>query len=142
MKPERLNGNWYNELGSVMTLQVQGENIVGTYQTAVGDAKGLYKLVGRSDTDNHESETVGWVVNWKNQYGDSDSVTTWSGQIQAVDGEDIIATTWLLTSETAPGDDWHSTLVGKDTFSRDMPSADEITKNASRGVMPAHPNNK
>jgi hypothetical protein len=39
-----LNGDWYNELGSKMTLRVKGSSITGKYHTAVGDADGIYEL--------------------------------------------------------------------------------------------------
>ena len=42
-----VTGNWYNELGSVMSLVVDGASITGIYQTAVGDASGIYQLVAR-----------------------------------------------------------------------------------------------
>jgi hypothetical protein len=101
-----------------MVLHVNGNNIVGTYQTEVGDANGIYHLFGIGDFDNHESEALGWVVSWNNNFGNSDSVTVWSGQYQERCGEEIILTTWLLTSESSPKDDWRSTLVGADIFYR------------------------
>ena len=128
-----LNGTWYNELGSFMTLKVKGPNLSGTYQTAVGDAEGIYELVGRVVTDEFSSEVLGWVVVWQNEYGNSESVTAWSGQCQTVGGVPTIVSTWLLTSETDPGDDWHSTLVGKDVFTNTQPSAEQIKTNRAAG---------
>src|ERR1051326_1840170 len=128
MLPEKITGTWYNELGSTMEIQIRGNNIVGTYQTAVGDAEGIYRLFGVGDFDDHASETLGWTVAWNNEFKNSDSVTTWCGQYQVKDGEEIIVTTWLLTTETDPNDDWHSTLIGMDTFYR-YP----VRENASKG---------
>jgi hypothetical protein len=137
-----LNGIWYNELGSRMELIVQGKNITGTYHTAVGDASGIYDLVGQTDTDNDQSQAVGFVVVWQNQYGSSDSVTTWSGQYQTIEGEDTIVTTWLLTMETSPDHDWSSTLVNKDIFTRFAPNDDEINQRIKKGIKSSHPKGK
>ena len=46
----------------------------------------------------------------------ANSTTTWSGQWQQIKFDIYIYTTWLLTSQTEPTDNWESTLVGKDTF--------------------------
>jgi hypothetical protein len=129
-----LNGTWYNELGSIMTLQTNGNIISGTYQTAVGDASGIYSLIGQIIVDESSSLALGWVVVWQNQYGNSDSVTTWSGQLQSVNGTPTIVTTWLLTSETDPNDDWHSTIVGKDVFTNSKPTVEEIKENLKKGI--------
>lgn len=45
-----------------------------------------------------------------------------------INGEQFILTTWLLTIETAPEEDWNPTLVGKDTFTRVAPSPAAIAK--------------
>lgn len=128
-----LNGIWYNELGSVMTLRVNGSVVTGTYQTAVGDAEGVYDLVRRTVIDDSSSEVLGWVVVWQNQHGNSESVTAWSGEFQTVNGVPTIVATWLLTNETDPNDDWHSTIVGKDTFTNSRPSEEQIRNNFSKG---------
>ncbi|WEK38292.1 MAG: avidin/streptavidin family protein [Candidatus Pseudobacter hemicellulosilyticus] len=134
-----INGTWYNQLGSQMVLQVNGKNIQGTYHTKVGDASGIYELTGKMDIDNDASTAIGWVVLWNNQYGSSDSVTTWSGQIQEIAGEETIVTTWLLTAETEDDDNWHSTLVGKDVFTRLLPSKSEQENNSLHGVKSSAP---
>lgn len=137
-----LNGKWYNELGSCMTLTVNGNSVTGTYQTAVGDASGTYDLVGRTDTDNDASQAVGFVVAWQNQYGSSDSVTSWSGQYQIIEGVDTIVTTWLLTQETDTNDDWASTLVNKDIFTKTSPNEEKVQELIKKGVKASHPKKK
>lgn len=116
-----LNGTWYNELGSMMQLTVDPlGSVSGLYQTKVGDASGLYKLSGRTEVNSpNNDQNIGFVVSWENDSGNSYSVTAWSGQVQLVGGEQIMRTTWLLTSETNPQDDWKSTLVGMNVFRRD-----------------------
>jgi hypothetical protein len=134
-----LNGTWYNELGSVMTIQTNGNTISGTYQTAVGDATGIYNLIGQTDTDNDASQAVGWVVIWQNQYSSSDSLSAWSGQFQVINGIPTIVTTWLLTKETNPNDDWRSTLVGQDTFTTIQKSQEQIKESIKRGTKSSLP---
>lgn len=63
------------------------------------------------------------VVQYQNTIIDSKSVCTWSGQYQEIDGEPKIITTWLLTSQTEPKDNWSSVQVNKDIFSRDYRDA-------------------
>jgi hypothetical protein len=117
-----LDGDWYNELKSKMVLKVTGAEITGKYHTAVGNASGIYDLVGRIDSGAARSRTIGFVVSWENQYGRSESVTTWSGEVQVDDqGEERIVTTWLLTIETDPANNWKSTIVGTDIFTRTPP---------------------
>ena len=47
--------------------------LLGTYETAVGNADGPYKLDGRYKS---EGKTLGWVVSWKNE-------NHWSGKYEA-----------------------------------------------------------
>jgi Avidin family len=135
-----LQGTWYNELGSEMILQVNGVVVTGTYQTAVGNAQGIYGLYGATDSEPAvpTNQAVGFVVVWENGYGSSNSVTAWSGQWQMYDGQEIITTMWLLTSETDPSQDWKSTLVGKDVFTRNPPPQNQIEKNVRQSAW-SHP---
>lgn len=75
----RLDGIWYNQLGSWMELEVHQGQVTGYYETAVGNASGCYALAGRTDTDDDDSRNVGWAVSWENEGGSLDSVTAWSG---------------------------------------------------------------
>lgn len=45
---------------------------------------------------------------------------------QMVKGREVIATTWLLNPLTTPADDWESTLVGMDYFTRKKPQKQAI----------------
>ena len=122
---------WYNELGSEMIItsyDSQTGVFFGSYNSKVGDAEKWYDLTGRKDT---EGNTVGWTVNWQNSHNNAHSVTTWSGQIQlslkfADPVIQIIQTTWLLTSQTTPVNNWDSTLVGFDYFSNTKPSQENV----------------
>ena len=129
-------GTWYNELGSQMVItEVEGTQLLGTYTTAVGDATYQYSLVGLLNIEpNSGGQAVGWTVVWTNLYGTSNSVTTWSGQIQ--DGK--IITFWLLTSETMPANDWGATQIGQDTFTPVPPTAEAIAQARSQRAA-SHP---
>jgi hypothetical protein len=132
-------GTWYNELGSVMNLNVNGSVLSGSYQTAVGNAQGIYALTGGLDSLPFSGEqAAGFVVAWINQYGTSNSVTTWSGQYQVISGVEQIHTLWLLTGETYPQDNWASTLIHNDLFMRTQPSKEQIAEILLRGPAP-HP---
>jgi Avidin family len=140
-----ISGDWYNELGSMMTLEVYANGLRGTYHTAVGDASGQYDLVGYvDDTPESTRQAVGFCVLWKNASGDSESATTWCGEFQQIVPDDgsspfeRIVTTWLLASETSPNQDWKSTIVGRDFFWREQPSEARVKDRRARSAWP-HP---
>ena len=121
------DSKWYNELGSVMTItsvDTQTGVFTGTYESQVGQAGKTYLMSGRYD---NTGDTLGWTVNWLNFYLNAHSVTTWSGhsQIQS-NGQPIILTTWLLTSQTTPEDNCESTQVGFDQFTQTQPTPESI----------------
>ena len=136
-------GKWYNELGSVMVLEAGAAPglIQGEYHTAVGDAKFRYRLVGSVDTDGDPSQrgqAIAWTVAWNNEFGNSRSVTAWSGQYELHDGgEEEIETLWLLTREAPESQDWAATLVNKDVFTRSPPT--EATVEKAKKRMKPHP---
>ena len=137
-----VSGTWYNESGSMMKIAVDGPLIMGTYHTAVGDANGIYQLIGSIDIDGNSAErgqAIAWVVVWTNDTkGSSHSITAWSGQYQIIDQVEEIETLWLLTSERLTENDWAATLVNKDLFTRHEPSKETIEK-ARKKRMPTHP---
>ena len=57
---------------------------------------------------------------YRNQYQTAESTATWSGQWQLQPEKDriLIYTTWLLTVQTTPENNWQSTYIGKDTFKK------------------------
>ena len=116
---QSLTGIWHNELKSrmIITSATDGQ-LLGTYETAVGNADGPYQLDGRFES---EGKTLGWVVSWKNEKKISKSSTSWSGKYEAdCDGNIfMIRTTWLITRAEKP--DWDSTNVSFDVFTRGEP---------------------
>ena len=110
-----LAGTWYNELGSTLTIQVDGTGgLRGHYTSGAGSVAGnTYPLVGTYDPNAQGHETVvGFVVDWTEIH----AVTVWSGQYHHAD--ETIRATWLMATETAAGDEWRSTFVGHDVFWR------------------------
>jgi hypothetical protein len=123
-----IRGQWFNELKSHMTIDVDGLMITGKYHTGVGDAEGEYELVGCISMPNDKNSTIAFVVAWQNGMQDTDAVTAWAGEVREIDGTQYMTTTWLLTKETLPKDDWRSTLVGKDYFTRTPQDAKDVEK--------------
>ena len=96
------------------------------YRSLVGTAERFYLLTGRRDPDGN---TIGWTVNWQNADLNAHAVTTWSGQLQKSPlGDPVILTTWLLTAQKEPRNDWDSTNVGKDEFFTQQPSQESIER--------------
>ena len=126
-----VGGEWHNELGSKMFINYNSDvpgQFTGTYYSAVGTAIKEYPLVGRYDTTGDTTEgTMGFTVQWQNDCKNSKSVTTWSGQRQLdATGNACILTTWLLTEGTVQADNWKSTTVGSDVFTRDAVQAPAV----------------
>jgi hypothetical protein len=110
-----------------MFLRVRGKEVSGWYISAVGEASGPYDLIGYLDpTDT--TPTIGWTVTWQNRQRRAPSVTVWCGQAQAINGDDQIDTTWLLTRSTSVAEDWEATMVSKDLFRRARASEADVRR--------------
>jgi hypothetical protein len=113
----RLTGTWHNQLGSELVIEADGEGgLTGHYTSGAGTVAGkTYPLVGTYDPGPQSITTVlGFVVDWTEVH----AVTVWSGQYHH--GDQTIAATWLMATETDEGDEWKSTFVGHDLFHRDV----------------------
>jgi hypothetical protein len=135
---KHLNGIWYNKWGSRIDIRVLADGtIAGHYQTAVGGTQGVFRLIGLVDTLAFEgNRSFGFVVSWNNEYVNDHSMTAWSGQYQVEGGDEMLTTTWLLTRETAPEDNWMSTLVGSDVFRRTPPTQVDTSETAKSEPTP------
>lgn len=133
-----LVGMWWNELGSRMIIEsAENGELKGRYETFVGNASCFYPLSGRYDAS-ERGKSLGWTVAWNNSHNrSSGSTTTWSGQYQVLD-KPYLLTTWLLTAQTKPKDDWNSTHIGSDTFTKERP-AEEIIEKAMKACRCSHP---
>lgn len=134
-----LEGKWYNELGSTLEIKADDDGrLSGTYETAVssaGCAHGVFDLLGTTDVD-AGGDTFGFSVTWKNKQSSCNSTTAWSGHY--LQGQEILKAFWLLSVKTDPGDEWGSTLVGEDVFTRQALSAERQAEIAARKRHP-HP---
>lgn len=127
-----ISGTWYNELGSVMTINANSDGTLsGTYCSTVGEAQATYQLIGSYDlSPSSGGQSAGWTVTWLNQYGNSHSTTSWTGQYQTdpKTGDEEIYTFWMLVTEKSPSQDWAATNVGQDTFTRNQPDAKTVER--------------
>jgi len=141
---DRLDGVWYNELGSKMSLNIfdeRGGEFKGEYNSTVGKAVNSYDLRGWVDSDPPRGQgiSIGWAVTYRNAQLNAHSTATWSGQFfdDSGGGHDEhhdhggkILTQWLLTTSTLPGpkNTWNSTHLGRDTFTRKKPDDAKIAQ--------------
>ncbi|MGP3924239.1 streptavidin [Streptomyces sp. 8N616] len=137
-----ITGTWYNQLGSTFIVTATADGgLVGTYESTVGNAENRYVLTGRYDSaaaTDGSGTALGWTVAWRNEYRNAHSATTWSGQYVS-GSQEKIATQWLLTSGTTPANEWKSTLVGHDVFTKNKPSAAAIAQAKKNGVNSGNP---
>jgi hypothetical protein len=137
-----LEGSWYNELGSTLTLEVGSDgSLLGSYKTGVSDggcAKGEYPVAGRTDVP-FEGSTFGFSVTWRNQESGCESTTTWVGHYRPGGDvqEESLSTFWLLAETAGTGEEWESLLLGKDVFTRQTVSL-EVGESKARQRAP-HP---
>lgn len=130
---------WYNEHGSTMVISsydMESGVFSGVYNSAVGDATKWYVLTGRADT---AGKTVGWTVNWHNSHRNVHSATAWCGKLKVESGATVMPTTWILTYEPPPEDEWKSTVVGFDFFTLIQPTQETIAQAKCR-CRKSHPN--
>ena len=121
-----VSGKWVNEYGSLMDiLEVDSATGIfsGTYASTTG-ASGKYRVTGITDTKPDpkiNSQALAFSVSWRDLGGDpadANWVSAFSGQIQIIDGKEVMTTTYLLQENTDPQNNWGSTIVDKATFKR------------------------
>lgn len=129
-KDDGIEGTWYNEHGSELTLEVLGdEELTGKFKSATGLGKGP-----------HESSVAGFIsgtlVSFVANFGKLDCLTAWTGHIVDEDGEPVLQTQWqmavLLPHPRRAEELWRGTWVGSDVFRRQAHSQ-------KLGGMPSHP---
>lgn len=105
-----------NQFGSYLTLEVDGRGgLGGTYRSGFGPLAGRsHPVVGIYDVPPEGPLILSFLVDWTEAH----CVTAWSGQFFPGLGE--MRTTWLMTTETGPGDEWKATVVGHDLFHRSV----------------------
>jgi hypothetical protein len=65
-------------------------------------------------------------------------VTAWSGQLQVIDGEEVLTAFWLLTQETNPANNWSATRIGQDVCRRNQPTEEQVAARLKLGGL-SHP---
>ncbi len=118
-----INGTWYNELGSTLTIVDNGNGTLsGTYVSGVGAPAGKsFPLVGSYDPSAPLPVPLGFSVAWDGW----SSNTTWCGLL--FEGGAIV-TTWILAStiNTTTEGWWQSMNVGMDNFTPNQPSRESV----------------
>lgn len=122
-----LKGKWENEFGSIMDItQTDSKTGIfsGNYQSDTG-ATGIYYFTGITDIapdPNTNSQTISFSVSWRSFEGDNDESKYWTsafaGQVQIIDKQQVISTTYLLQKNSPPADNWGATIVASSTFRR------------------------
>ena len=127
-----LSGTWYNQHGSELRIQVDGEGkINGSFRSGVGfpEAEEVFPVTGFTQND-----LFGFTVS----FGKYDSVTSWTGHSGVEDGKEILSGLWhmsvgLLPGAAAEGQLWKGVWAGADVFRRER-----IERRGSRAA-PSHP---
>lgn len=111
-----VGGRWVNQLGSEMVVSVgPGGRLEGEYCAAAGSLAGKsYPVLGHCQVRTDGRLTpIAFIVAWTEAH----CITAWCGDYVAGPVEEIRAT-WLMTSETEPGEEWRATVTGHDVFRR------------------------
>jgi hypothetical protein len=140
-----IRGKWKNEFGSLMHVTDVDEDtgIFSARYSSTTGASGTYRVTGLTDTrpeqdpDPKFTQTIAFAVSWRDLGGspaDAHWMSAFSGQIQMIDGQAAMRTTYLLQKSTAASDDWEATAIATATFRRviDVPR----DKEAGRVVFP------
>ncbi len=114
--PGSFAGRWVNEYGSTMDLTVTGNQLTGSYTTAVSSTG---QPLTAPLTGTVQGDLVSFTVNWTPLM----SITAWVGQmVDEAAGTPRIVTLWQMTTEVPDDQEptglWTSILAGTDTFHR------------------------
>lgn len=99
-----LQGIWWNEIGGKLEIEMETSDpktFRGVYHSNFGTAfEKNYPLIGRCVNRGLASKMLAFVVVWDVEPpaipdAVNPSVTAWCGRLQVVDGEEVIATTWI-----------------------------------------------
>lgn len=118
-----LTGKWQNQIGSFMYLNVSEEgHLSGQYSAVVGPTSGgWYPLIGRVRTTTNPTKyspfaILAWIVDWKNDNEDLQSMMTWNGEWLS---DDTLQMVWtLVVHSDSDTDVWGNTRTKADRFFR------------------------
>jgi hypothetical protein len=127
-----LSGTWYNQHGSELRIQVDGEGrITGNFRSGVGfpEEEEEFPVAGFAEND-----LFGFTVSFRKY----DSITSWTGHSGTEEGKEILSSLWhmsvgLLPGAAAEGQLWKGVWAGADVFRRERSE-----RRGSRAV-PSHP---
>lgn len=123
-------GTWYNQHGSELELEVDGEGrVTGRFRTGVGTPAPVEEFEVRGFC---WQELVAFVVD----FGRYHCLTAWVGHVVSVQGRQGLDSMWQMTVRV-PGKDearrvWRGVWSGADLFMREPHAAE-------RGRTPSHP---
>jgi hypothetical protein len=85
-----ISGKWKNQYNSEMTLQIDGNIVSGTFQSAIGQPKfeEKFEIVGRIN-----NRIIAFMVDFK-QYG---SIACWTGRYEKDELGEVIHSMWHLS---------------------------------------------
>lgn len=119
-------GTWQNDYGSVMTLEVSGQQVFGTYRSSTGST-GEYPVIGGQLGDGATSALsmpIALAINWHSLgNGPRDPSWDWasglSGQLSVTEAGDLLTLSHLLVATSDfPGLTDRGTFVDKLTYRR------------------------
>ncbi|GAB3027928.1 hypothetical protein GCM10027285_07660 [Oleiagrimonas citrea] len=121
----RVTGLWRNGFGSTLEIGPLDADgcFRGRYTSSTG-ASGDYPVVGVADPHpDGDSVAISFAVSWRSLEGKPDPSWHWvsgfTGLLQHKDGQDQIATTYLLQQNAdAQTPDWMATAIYPSTFTR------------------------
>ena len=114
---QNLIGKWENELHSHICITDTTNGVIqGKYKTIVGDDHEEEDVIGFwKYIEERNATLLSFTVMWKHMENNKpSSVTAWTGECI----ENIIKTTWILTSSEKPDNKWKNTVIGKDIFTK------------------------
>ncbi|AGU53050.1 avidin family protein [Variovorax paradoxus B4] len=109
-----VTGRWTNEYGSVADIAVDGDRVLGTYTSAVGDDAGV---LSGPISGFVRADIVAFAVLWPAHMR---SITSWVGQVVDNDGVPELKTLWHLIVDLPDADEaaglWTTVHTGADVF--------------------------
>ena len=124
-----LEGRWENKICSILDLKVKGDLFEGTYtydKNAFDQPgfSGSYRVKGVTNFDPvKNTRTFAGAISWKPIDKDGDfsyqyCVSGFAGQLQIIDGEEVMTSTYLVIHNTKPEYNWESTTISHVTYKR------------------------
>ncbi len=114
-----ISGEWKNDLGSIMTLKVNGNDVSGTYKTAVGDSIAVGHDAPLKGTVQYP--LISFIVDYKTS--NDHCLTAWVGRFEDTGGKLTLKTMWLLGSlfsgpedNPVPKEPWETFQINSDVF--------------------------